>query len=208
MVAMPPFPVARASAPARPVLRRAADAVRRPSPHQRLDELRRLTRCESRRHRAVGSGRSCSCKQLAEFARAAATLPRGRSASSSCARTSFELRLAACSTSRRDRADESKICSSVSESRAESRVSVGRRVATFGYSTLPLSSCTSCCSNRPLRRGRVGHQVDALHLGDRLDDRLVAFARGAGQHVVRHADVLRRVLGVPHKLLRKRVLRD
>ena len=59
---------------------------------------------------------------------------------------------------------------------------------------------------QPLRRRRVGDQVDALHVRDRLDDRLLALARQPRQHVVREADVARIVLGVPRQLLGQRVL--
>ncbi len=56
------------------------------------------------------------------------------------------------------------------------------------------------------RRGRIGHQIDALYAGDRLDRHAVAAAGTAGLDVVGKAHVLRRVLGVPHQLLRQRVL--
>ena len=59
---------------------------------------------------------------------------------------------------------------------------------------------------QPAGRGGVGDQVDALHLGDRLDHGLAGLARGAGFDVVREAHVLRRVRGVPGQLVGQGVL--
>src|SRR5690349_8970389 len=56
-------------------------------------------------------------------------------------------------------------------------------------------------------RGRwIRHEIDALHFRDRFDDCLISLPSGSRQDVVREADVLRGVLGVPHQLLGQSML--
>ena len=52
---------------------------------------------------------------------------------------------------------------------------------------------------------RIGHQVDALHLGDLLDDDRFATPPESCEDIVRKTDVLRSVFGVPEQLLGQRV---
>jgi hypothetical protein len=87
-----------------------------------------------------------------------------------------------------------------------SRVERRPRQTRIWLSTLDHRLSTFLVFVQPARRRRIRHEVNALHFRDRFDNDLVAVPLGAREHVVRQADVLRRVLGVPHELLGECVL--